>query len=107
MVFYLQDLFPCDIFLENLFFMLIQEIEVSVVHPEQREDEFFFLNSSRNEDVQRLKRKWKTIRVGETAYLEGKKIEGLFPVFVKKDEVYNKKPHYQRYFEARNCLNMN
>lgn len=88
--------------------MLIQEESVlGVVHPEQKEDEFFFLNLSREDEIQRLRRRWKTIRVGTVAFLEGKKVEGLFPIFVKKDEVYNKKPHYQQYFEVRNRLNTN
>lgn len=93
--------------MEICFYVNRRKKVLDLVHPEQKEDEFFFLNLSCNEDIEKIKREWKTVRVGTVAFLEGKKTEGLVPVFVKKDEVYNKKSHYQQYFEVRNRLNTN
>ncbi|MEK7511707.1 MAG: hypothetical protein AAB575_01705 [Patescibacteria group bacterium] len=53
-------------------------------HPELQEGEIWVTNSDMNE----LKVGWKTARVGTIAYnSSGEVVEGLKPVFAKKEEV--------------------
>ncbi|MEK7159562.1 MAG: hypothetical protein AAB766_03640 [Patescibacteria group bacterium] len=56
-------------------------------HPELQEGEIWVTNSDMNE----MKVGWKTARVGVTAYdTAGKVVDGLVPIFVKKEEIEEK-----------------